>query len=635
MKSPILLFIFYLITLANNTFCQSNNSIDGIQQLLLSDKEDTTKVNHLNKLCREYQKIGNYKSTFSYADNALKLARNLNYPYGIANAYHNIGIFYRHESNYDKAMENYLNALKIREKISDKQGAFDSYTNLGVIYNLQYNSDKNNSDKSLKYFFLALKMAQEINDKQSMAMSYNNIGNIYSDKGKLHNSDSLTSYRNYQKALENYFSSLKLSTKGSYKKGIASSYFNIGIVYLLQKNYNEAQHYFNLALKMYEKINNKQGVAFTYINISSIYNEKLNYTEALVWLQKALKLAKEINAKEIMVSSYEGLTEISEKNHDYKNAYKYHQLYSSIKDSIFNAESSRQIAEMQTKYETEKKEKEIKLLNNENKLKELEIAEQQHLLFKNKILVVALITGFVLVVLISLLWVSKNTVRQKKILNSELLKQQTLRTKAIIETQEMERKRIAQDLHDGIGHKLTILKFNFEKLTGSLSAVSPEQKNLFEQTENILDETHKDVRTLSHSMMPKALQEKEFVGAISDLAEQTFANSEIKYSLKNDLATGFQENIQICLYRVLQELLNNILKYAQATEVAIQIFKNKDTIILFVEDNGIAIQNKDITNGIGLRNIEGRINVLNGVFTIEPGTVMGTVATIRIPLPNS
>lgn len=100
------------------------------------------------------------------------------------------------------------------------------------------------------------------------------------------------------------------------------------------------------------------------------------------------------------------------------------------------------------------------------------------------------------------------------------------------------------------------------------------------------------------------------------------------------MSAEFPENIQVCLYRVLQELLNNILKYAQATEVAVQIFKNKNTIILFVEDNGIAIQNENIANGIGLHNIAGRINVLNGVFTIEPGPVKGTVATIRIPSPE-
>jgi len=213
-----------------------------------------------------------------------------------------------------------------------------------------------------------------------------------------------------------------------------------------------------------------------------------------------------------------------------------------------------------------------------------------------------------------------------------MLRLQEIRTISIIETEEKERKRIAQDLHDVLGLKLTIVKINFEKLKEVISESSPENKIIFEQTANIMGEMHKEVRTLSHQMMPKALLEKELNYAISDLLEQTLANSKIKYILINNAPNDLPVNIGTCIYYVLQELLNNIFKHARATELSVNIFRNKDTVIMMVEDDGIGIgQNVAETGGIGLHNIAGRVHALNGAFSIEPGPYKGTIATVRIP----
>ncbi|HXC06226.1 MAG TPA: sensor histidine kinase, partial [Bacteroidia bacterium] len=207
------------------------------------------------------------------------------------------------------------------------------------------------------------------------------------------------------------------------------------------------------------------------------------------------------------------------------------------------------------------------------------------------------------------------------------------RTKAIIDTQEAERKRIAQDLHDGIGQNLTAAKMNFESYVSRLEGVTSSQKIIFDQIETILEDTQKEVRALSHSMMPRALQESELGDATSDLLEQTFANSAIRYSFDKHLPPDLPENTQICLYRVLQELLSNILRHAQATEVAVQLFKSQNHIILMVEDNGKGIGEHQ-SDGIGLQSISARVHALNGSFTLEPGPLKGTIATVRIQLAS-
>ncbi|MES2138286.1 MAG: sensor histidine kinase [Bacteroidota bacterium] len=636
----------------------ANEQIDTLLKQYSQAQYDTNKINLFNALSKEYQNIGKYDTALYYGEAALKLAKLLNFQEKIGDAYKEISLTYYKQGNYDKALENQNASLKIMEAISNKYGISASYNNIGLIYFSQ-----GLYEKALQFFFASLKIREKIGDNRGIANTCLNVGLIYYHQGI------------YNKALENYFTSLKIMIELGDKRGVANAYNNIGLVYYYQKKYNEALEKYSTALKIKIELGDKHSIANTYNNIGmvyfdqnkynkalenhfaslkiredigdkydiaasfgnigDVYKNKLNYSEAIVWFQKALSLAKEVGGEDLIETSCQGLWELSEETSNYKKAFEYYQLYSQTKNSIFQKRNNKDIAELQVKYETEKKEKEIRLLNNENKIKVLEIAQQQNQLFKNKILSFALFAGIILIIVISWLLISRNRIRQKEILKTELLKQQGLRTNAIIETQEMERKRIAQDLHDGIGHKLTILKFNFEKLIGDFHTISPEQKVVFEQTENLLDETHKEVRTLSHSMMPKALQERELADAVSDLVDQTFANSKIKYSLKNDLPAGLPENIQVCIYRVLQELLNNILKYSQATEVAIQILKNKNTLILFVEDNGIAIQKGSLDNGIGLQNIAGRIDTLKGLFTIEPGPVKGTVATIRIPLPHS
>lgn len=648
--SSILLFLPCLLE-------AQQKKIDSLVNVLKTSKEDTTRVKILYTLCRGYTNAGNYVQAMLYAKQEQELALKLNYQKGLASSYSGIGLIYLNQGDFEKAEENHLIALKKYTKIRDKQGISSCYTNMGLVF-----WNQGNYEKALQNYFKSLKIGEEVGDKRGIAMVFNNIGLIYWEQG------------DYEKSLQNHFKSLKIKEEIGYKKGIAMSLGNIGLIYWKYEEYEKALDNYLKGLKIYEEIGDKQGIASSYGNIANIYFSQSNYEKSLethlkslkineeignmldiatcyynigsiysmkgklkesnYFLNKSLILYKKIGSKDGVKDAYSALSELYDKKGDYKQAYNYNKLYSDIKDTLLNEQSSKQMAELQIKYDTEKKEKQILLLNNENKIKALEISEQQVQLFNNKILFVALFAGIILITVISWLLISRNRIRQKEILKTEDLKQQQLRTKAIIETQEQERKRIAQDLHDGIGHKLTILKFNFEKLIGDFRTISQEQRIIFEQTENLLDETHKEVRTLSHSMMPRALQERDLADAVSDLVEQTFANSKIKYSLKNDLPAGFPENIQICLYRVLQELLNNILKYAQATEVAVQIFKNKNTIILFVEDNGIAIQNKNLANGIGLHNIAGRINVLNGVFAIEPGPVKGTVATIRIPLPQ-
>lgn len=400
-RKPFLLFLFILFVILNlqsviSPLAAQNKTIDSLLMLLAKEKSDTNKATHLYKLCWEYQSTGNYDTAFRYGNAALQLSKQLNFLKGIAASYNNIGMIYFNQGDNSKALENHFASLKIREAIGNKQGVAASYNNIGMIY-----FNQGEYDHALKNYFTALKIREETGDKEGIATSYNNIGIIY------------TTQKNYDQALKSHFASLKIRGETGDKQGIAASYNNIGMIFFNQGEYDHALENHFASLKIREAIGDKRGIATSYINIATSYTGKSKYAEALPWFQKGLRLAKEIGAKDLIILSYQGLSDMSEKTNDYKNAYKYYHLCTQITDSLFNENSSKQIAELQTKYDTEKKDKQINLLEKEKKIQSLELSKQQEQAAKDKVIRNSGILVFLLLMILGWVIYSRHRLKEK------------------------------------------------------------------------------------------------------------------------------------------------------------------------------------------------------------------------------
>jgi len=295
-----------LITLAltglfvgiKNTYSQ-DVKIDSLIKELKTAKEDTNKVNILNKLSEiGGWRIGNYDTTMYYAQTAMQLAEKLEFKKGIATGYNNIGVIYRNQGNYPEALKNFLILLKIHEEIGDKGGTADAYNHIGIIYRNQ---------------------------------------------------------GNYPEALKNYFTSLKIFEEIGDKSGIAINYINIGIIYKNQDNYPKALKNLFAALKIFEEIGDKGGIAPCYLNIGNTYTKMRDAKKGKEWLEKALNLSKEIGMKEHTKYIYLGLTSADSTLGDFKSALESYKLYTIYKDSLFNEENTKKLTQTEMQFAFDKK----------------------------------------------------------------------------------------------------------------------------------------------------------------------------------------------------------------------------------------------------------------------------------------
>ena len=346
---------FFLLMLSINLFSQTK--IDSLKnQLKIVNKNE--KIDILNELSKLYYEISPQK-TIEYGNQALELSQKSYYKKGGIRALRNIGVGNYYLSNYDIALEYYFKSLEISKEIEDKEEASRILNNIGIIY-----WKLNNFEKALEIYTESLKEMKELENKEGISRAQNNIGLIYMDM------------KNYDKALEYFIKSLKIMEEVGNKNNLAYCLNNIGIIYWYLENYDKSLEYYLRSYTINKEIDNKYGIAGSLKNIGGIYVKLEEYDKSIIYFEESLKLAKELEGKDLIQNIYMAFTDLFSVKEDYEKALEYFTLYTEFHDSIFTKESNEKIAEMQTKYETEKKEQENEILKKDNEIQRLEINKQ-------------------------------------------------------------------------------------------------------------------------------------------------------------------------------------------------------------------------------------------------------------------
>jgi signal transduction histidine kinase len=275
---------------------------------------------------------------------------------------------------------------------------------------------------------------------------------------------------------------------------------------------------------------------------------------------------------------------------------------------------------METKYQTSKKDKLI--------------LEQQFELTKKQYWLYGSIGIGLLMLLLGYSYYRRYKQNQEKKLQQEVMKQQDLSTKAVIVAEENERKRIAADLHDGVGQILSAAKMNLSAFENEIPFKDENQKISFEKIINLVDESCKEIRSVSHQMMPNALLKSGLASAIKEFIDK-IDNRILKINLHTEgLNERLDSNVETVLYRVIQECVNNVIKHSGANSLDISLIKDTDGISATIEDNGKGFNTKDKEKfeGIGLKNIRSRTEFLKGTVDFDSSPGNGTLVAIHVPL---
>lgn len=507
----------------------------------------------------------------------------------------NLGRIYGDKGDNVLALQHYQKALKTAESTNDKQSVPHIYKNIGVLY-----VSWKKFDKAKEFYDKAEKIASEIGDQELVADCQNNKGIIYEQQ------------ENYPKALDFYKNALDIYTVKNIPEKTSMALSNIAIVYKFQKNYQESINYNFKAISISEQLNDKWSMAATYNNIGNLYGEMGDYKKAILFCEKALSLAKEIDAKEIIESTYDSMAEAAAKAGDYKNAFNYHKLFSVTRNDFMNTENTKQLSELNIKYESEKKQN---LIHQQ----EFELKQKNYWLIFSGILLITL--------LIAIYFIYQNFQnQQEKRFQKEIFHQQELAAKSLFDGEQNERIRIARDLHDSVGQMLSLTKMNLSSLPKT-----SESQNL----QNLVDKTIEEVRNISHNLIPEELN-FGIIPALENLAEKINASEKTKMEInipKEIRQLKFQKQNELSIYRIVQEVVGNMIKHAEANLISISISKLQNSLVINIKDNGKGLEKNAIENskGIGWKNINARIRLLDGKIKIESEKLIGTQIEITLP----
>jgi signal transduction histidine kinase len=518
------------------------------------------------------------------------------------------------QAKYDSAIYYYFKLIKISEKKGYKNILGKGYINLGLAYD-----ELDEYDKATYYFLESIKINEKLNNLIFVGKAYNNLGNITYE-----NDEYDTAWILYNRALE-------FNKKTNYQLGLADAYIGLGNISEKRNDYSKAYQYYQLAKNSYASLGHNEGYLIAYKNQGLIHEKWGSYDISIKIYDTCLLIADEVGLTKRREELYYNLYNSYWLKKDFEKAFEYLLNYNVLRDSIINLEKAEIIADLQLKYEKEKDQALILALENENLEKDLSLKKRTNQ--RN----IYLFSGSGTVVVILFLFIFyRHKARKDKIIAEQKIRQleeekKLLAAKSIVEGQEEERKRIAKELHDGLGVLLSTAKMQFTTIKDK----SPENRPLIDKATKLLEQAAGDVRKISHNMMPGLLTRFGLYEAAEDLIEQLDETEglSVKCEITGD-TKRLPENTEIMLYRIIQELVNNTIKHAEATAISLKMDILPELLKINFSDDGkgFNVEDKLESKSIGLTSIQSRINFLSGKSIIESSPGKGISYSIEIPI---
>lgn len=551
---------------------------------------------------------------------AIDLAQKIHNDNYLGVSYGNTAAVYALMHMHQLCIEYYLKCISVFERLQNEVRLSTAYANLASIY-----SDIDQNEKAIWYGFKAITLCRSTKDDYTLESSLNNTASAFA------------AIKRYDTALVLYQQARSLAVKLDDQYVLAESLVGISETLLEKQELEPMKESALMAYKASRGIDHKVGMAKSLLLLAQYAFEKKNMPQAKTLAEKGLGLSLQNHMVETEEKGYSLLSSISLASGDLAA---YH-LYASKSDSLDKLMVSNQIIqntqELEAEYSLSKKEATI---NNLTRVQQM----QQLSLRQGKTLNYVLVASLLILALAGFLWY-RNHAQKKRLLQAESLVQQRqiselekekqlIAVKAVLEGQEQERQRLARDLHDGLGSILSGVKYNFISLKEQAST-PPGTQQALDKNISMLDESIQELRRIAHNLMPDAIMKLGLTAALSDLCESLNQKGRPRFSFQsfNVVEESIPTEIRSVIFRMVQELVQNILKHAQAQQVLIQLVARAQDLSLTVEDDGQGFSPQLLhqKKGLGFISIRNRVTFLNGVLDIDSAPGKGTSVTIELP----
>ena len=665
-----------ILSLILSFFLKSTAQTHRIDSLLTDLKNitnDSFTAFTLASLANEYYAYDTIKSN-QYLQRAFEVSKKLNWHNALGNYYQIKGMIRQQSSNdilahvyLDSAIFHFKEELKI---LRDKEQI--GRINLFIATCLGQKADilisRGKGEEAIPIFLDALEKWKSSDQPKKMEA----VGTYYSKIA--------TTYyglKQFDKALEYDKLSLSQRLMSDNEEAIAWAYVYVCDDFIALKQMDSCLRYLNLAKPIVFKINNhrlnvqyynKMGqisvhgkdyriaithyekcvaeATFTNTKIQILSNQRMiavcyvrlgEYNNARKYLLMALPQAIEGNYMKSKMEILQDLVTTEERSGNIKEAYDYQKQVNVLRDSLNQENSKKSIAEIENKYQASEKAREIDQLNADKKIQSLSIQQKSTLnYFLIGSLAISLVVGFLIY---RNLRHRQNLSRQEQAIQLQQIRvlekdKQLVAVDSMLKGQEEERSRLAKDLHDGLGGLLSGVKFSLTNMKHNL-IVTPDNMAVFERSLDMIDTSIKELRRVAHNMMPEILLKFGLDEAVKEYCNTVNATGLVKLNYQSHgLENRIEKSEEIIVYRIIQELLNNILKHSGATEGFVQLIRENSRLNVVVEDNGRGFDPDLPANskGAGLSNIRSRVDYLKGQLDVHSEPGKGTLVNIEFKI---
>lgn len=664
------------------------NKTDSLKQVIKDQELSRQMADNLIDLSVQYYLSNEPDSAMRYAEEAGKVATAIGYREGIAESHYKVYLADYLTNNYQRALTHLRTFINLSAELNDDARLGKGLYSYGTLLDIL-----GMKDSALYYIEKSMVIHSELKDSVRLIANYNALGNIYMNVGE-HDSSvvylikaaqlvELSGNRKDLGAIYNnlgkMFTRMMLYNKARHYLGLAldinmsnnnllkvqslsllgslfartgeidSAFFYydreaeeikpLGVVKELgdlNNNYaalyeylnkpDIALEYFNKAHEIFNEIGYMEGNIMALKNLGRINSIKGNYSLAEVYLDSALNMSVKAGYNESRRLILEDLKDNYHRAGNDKKAFEYYDLYFALYDSMLNVDKLKALSELESKYQKQKDHAKILSLEKDNLQKTIQ---------RNAFLYGAI--GIFMLAAFTVLYFRQRARKDKIIAEQKIIQleeeKKLMMAKMLIEGQEEERKRIATDLHDGLGVILSATKMQFTTIKG----LSPENRPLFERATQLLEQASNDVRRISHNMMPGSLTKLGFYESVEDLLERINESGQVNATctIIGD-TTRLPENKEIMLYRVIQEMVNNTIKHARAENISVDMDISITELKIIYKDDGIGLDLEKVTESespsLGMKSIQSRISFLNGQIKIETAPGKGLRYEITVPV---